>query len=90
MQSNIQEGFSTKAIHAGQDPAQWSHWSLVPPLVMSTTFQQNGPAEHNVNQRNEIKFDERVYILDELQIIYVGMFLRVTSTAEAVTRRAMY
>nr|XP_050846039.1 cystathionine gamma-lyase isoform X2 [Vespula vulgaris] len=50
MPANIQEdlsGFSTKAIHAGQDPAQWSHWSLVPPLVMSTTFQQNGPAEHN-------------------------------------------
>ncbi|KAK2578023.1 hypothetical protein KPH14_008442 [Odynerus spinipes] len=47
MPANTQEGFSTKAIHAGQDPSQWSHWSLVPPLVMSTTFQQNGPADHN-------------------------------------------
>ncbi|KAL2716891.1 cystathionine gamma-lyase [Vespula squamosa] len=50
MPANIQEnfsGFSTKAIHAGQDPTQWCHWPLVPPLVMSTTFQQNSPAEHN-------------------------------------------
>lgn len=30
-----------------------------------------------------------VYIFDELQVIYVEMFFRVTSTAEAVTRRAM-
>ncbi|KAH0945178.1 hypothetical protein HN011_004663 [Eciton burchellii] len=40
------EGFSTKAIHAGQDPLQWIHRSVIPPLVMSTTFQQDGPAEH--------------------------------------------
>ncbi|KAI4497450.1 hypothetical protein M0802_007461 [Mischocyttarus mexicanus] len=46
MPSNIQEGFSTKAIHAGQDPEQWNHRSVVPPLVMSTTFQQSGPGEH--------------------------------------------
>lgn len=45
MPGNVQEGFSTKAIHAGQDPAQWNHWSLVPPLVMSTTFQQSHPGE---------------------------------------------
>ncbi|CAL1682197.1 unnamed protein product [Lasius platythorax] len=40
------EGFSTKAIHAGQDPEQWSHYAVVPPLVMSTTFKQDAPAEH--------------------------------------------
>jgi cystathionine beta-lyase/cystathionine gamma-synthase len=43
------EGFSTKAIHAGQDPLQWIHRSVIPPLVMSTTFQQDGPAEHKVS-----------------------------------------
>lgn len=41
-----QEGFSTRAIHAGQDPQQWSHCAVVPPLVMSTTFRQDGPAQH--------------------------------------------
>lgn len=40
------QGFATKAIHAGQDPSQWSHRAVVPPLVMSTTFQQEAPAEH--------------------------------------------
>lgn len=47
MPSNTQEGFSTRAIHAGQDPSQWRHHSVVPPLVMSTTFQQISPANHH-------------------------------------------
>lgn len=43
------QGFATKAIRAGQDPLQWSHRAIVPPLVMSTTFQQEAPAEHKVS-----------------------------------------
>lgn len=39
------KGFATTAIHAGQEPQQWNHGSVVPPLVMSTTFQQDGPAQ---------------------------------------------
>jgi len=46
------QGFSTIAIHAGQDPEQWNHGSVVPPLVMSTTFQQDGPGEHRVSTRD--------------------------------------
>jgi len=46
------KGFSTKAIHAGQNPLQWIHRSVIPPLVMSTTFQQDGPAEHKVSIEN--------------------------------------
>ncbi|XP_011299776.1 cystathionine gamma-lyase [Fopius arisanus] len=46
MPTNTVEGFATKAIHAGQDPLQWSHCSVIPPLVMSTTYQQDGPAQH--------------------------------------------
>ncbi|XP_012233878.1 putative cystathionine gamma-lyase 2 [Linepithema humile] len=40
------QGFSTIAIHAGQDPQQWTHASVVPPLVMSTTFKQDAPGQH--------------------------------------------
>ncbi|XP_017882596.1 putative cystathionine gamma-lyase 2 [Ceratina calcarata] len=40
-----EEGFSTKAIHSGQDPRQWEHGSVIPPIVLSTTFQQDGPTE---------------------------------------------
>ncbi|XP_076278373.1 cystathionine gamma-lyase [Lasioglossum baleicum] len=43
---STKEGFATTALHAGQDPLQWSHCSVVPPLVMSTTFRQDGPAQH--------------------------------------------
>lgn len=44
------KGFATKAIHVGQDPDQWSHKSVIPPLVMSTTFQQPAPAEPIVSK----------------------------------------
>jgi cystathionine gamma-lyase len=44
--TSTRKGFATTAIHAGQDPRQWNHCALVPPLVMSTTFQQDGPAQH--------------------------------------------
>ncbi|CAD1480566.1 unnamed protein product, partial [Heterotrigona itama] len=40
---SVDESFATKAIHAGQDPLQWSHWEVVPPIVTSTTFRQDGP-----------------------------------------------
>ncbi|KAG5347540.1 CGL lyase, partial [Acromyrmex charruanus] len=39
-----EKSFATIAIHAGQDPDQWNHRSVVPPLVMSATFKQNCPA----------------------------------------------
>lgn len=39
------KGFATKAIHVGQEPEQWSHQSVIPPLVTSTTFKQPAPAE---------------------------------------------
>lgn len=48
MPTNNEEGFATKAIHIGQDPDQWNHGSVVPPLVMSTTFKQDAPAVHKV------------------------------------------
>lgn len=49
MPANIEEGFATRAIHVGQDPEQWSHRSVIPPLVMSSTFRQDGPAQHRVS-----------------------------------------
>lgn len=39
------KSFATKAIHAGQEPEQWESMSVVPPIVMSTTFKQYGPAD---------------------------------------------
>lgn len=39
------KGFATKAIHAGQNPDQWDHLAVVPPLVTSTTFKRFVPAE---------------------------------------------
>lgn len=40
------KGFATRAIHVGQDAEQWKSMSVVPPISMSTTFKQFGPAQH--------------------------------------------
>ncbi|XP_067613024.1 cystathionine gamma-lyase-like [Eurosta solidaginis] len=40
------KGFATKAIHAGQNPLQWSSKSIVPPIYLSTTYKQDGPGEY--------------------------------------------
>lgn len=37
--------FATKAAHAGQEPEQWNSMAVVPPISLSTTFKQDGPAE---------------------------------------------
>jgi len=47
--TSAEKGFATIAIHAGQDPQQWTHGSVVPPMVMSTSFQQDAPAQHRVS-----------------------------------------
>lgn len=41
------KGFATKAIHVGQDADQWKSMAVVPPISMSTTFKQFGPAQHS-------------------------------------------
>lgn len=40
------KGFATKAIHAGQNADQWNSKAVVPPISLSTTFKQHGPAQH--------------------------------------------
>ncbi|KAG5668181.1 hypothetical protein PVAND_016131 [Polypedilum vanderplanki] len=48
-------GFSTRAIHAGQDPNQWKSHAVIPPIVTSTTFAQDGPNEHSGYQYSRYK-----------------------------------
>lgn len=41
--------FATQAIHAGQDPEQWTSRAVVPPISMATTFKQEAPGQHSVS-----------------------------------------
>jgi hypothetical protein len=41
--------FATRAIRAGQEPSQWTSRAVVPPISMSTTFEQYSPAETAVS-----------------------------------------
>jgi len=38
--------FSTKAIHCGNEPENWTAWPAVPMISMATTFKQRGPKDH--------------------------------------------
>lgn len=46
--------FSTRAIHVGNEPEQWRHLAVVPPISMSTTFKQDGPAEFRVSRHADL------------------------------------
>lgn len=59
--TSMKKGFATKAIHAGQDPKQWNYQSVVPPLVMSTTFLQDGPAQHKVSTKHMNDSSKSIY-----------------------------
>jgi len=37
--------FATKALHEGQEAEQWESNAVVPPISLSTTFKQQGPAD---------------------------------------------
>jgi len=39
------KSFATKALHAGQEPEQWNSMAVIPPISLSTTFKQDGPAD---------------------------------------------
>lgn len=41
--------FETRALHAGQEPSQWTSRAVIPPISMATTFQQFSPAIHAVS-----------------------------------------
>lgn len=41
---SLDQGISTRAIHAGQEATQWKSWAVVPPISLSTTFAQPEPA----------------------------------------------
>lgn len=41
------QNFATKAIHTNIIPELWTGYSVVPGIIMSTTYKQSGP---NINQ----------------------------------------
>lgn len=43
--SNTFPNFATDAIHAGQDPEQWSSRAVIPLISLSTTFKQYVPGQ---------------------------------------------
>jgi O-acetylhomoserine/O-acetylserine sulfhydrylase-like pyridoxal-dependent enzyme len=45
--------FSTRAIHAGQKSSQWNSRAIIPPIVVSTTFEHLTPGNNAVSHHFE-------------------------------------
>ena len=43
--SLVELEFGTRAIHAGQEPSKWNHRAVIPPICLSTTYEQLAPAK---------------------------------------------
>ena len=71
--SYANNGFSTRALHVGQEASQWTSRAVVPPIVMSTTFAQFAPAVHAVC------VDSLLKVLDSVanELIYLFTGLRI-------------
>ena len=59
--------FATKALHEGQEAEQWESNAVVPPISLSTTFKQQGPADF---KKKDI-------------VIYIQTFLKIFQGATA-------
>lgn len=40
--------FATRAIHEGNEPEQWRHLAVVPPITLATTYKQDAPGKFRV------------------------------------------
>lgn len=48
----VDPNFATAAIHSGYIPKDWTYAPVVPAISLSTTFEQEGPAQHRVSFQN--------------------------------------
>lgn len=46
----VDSSFATSAIHSGYIPKDWSFAPVVPSIALSTTFEQDAPAQHRVRR----------------------------------------
>lgn len=58
---------ATRAIHAGQEPSRWRSRAVVPPITLSTTYQQTGPNETAVS--HSLRMETTVFLCVLLSLI---------------------
>jgi hypothetical protein len=54
---------STRAIHCGQSPSQWTHRSLIPPIVNATTFELDVEQLFDENFKGNVSLSRSTIIL---------------------------
>ncbi len=63
------KNFGTVAIHSGFVPKDYSHAPVVPPIVLSTTYEQDEPGKHRVRNKESVS-----WVLETFELVNVGCF----------------
>jgi hypothetical protein len=78
---------STRAIHCGQSPSQWTHRSLIPPIVNSTAFELDVEQLFDENFKGNVSLSLSLSTIIFLRNIYnLFLFLRNMSIRGPETR----
>jgi len=67
----IDPNYGTTAIHAGYKPKDWDYAPVVPSISLSTTFEQDGPAQHKVSCL--VVFSMRIHIEFFVSLVFWEM-----------------
>lgn len=60
-----QLGFDTKAVKLGYKPDVSNNYSVVPPIGLSSTFEQDDPSSHRVSALTNLTNDEGTKLSSE-------------------------
>lgn len=78
-------GFATAAIHSGYIPKDWSYAPVVPSISLSTTFEQDGPAQHRGFEYTRSGNPTRQILEETLAALDKGKYGLVFSSGLAAT-----
>ncbi|CAL8147622.1 unnamed protein product [Orchesella dallaii] len=78
-------GFATAAIHSGYVPKDWSYAPVVPSISLSTTFEQDAPAQHRGYEYTRSGNPTRQILEDTLAALDKGKHGLVYSSGLAAT-----
>jgi len=81
----LDPNFATKAIHTGYVPKEWNYCPVVPPMVLSTTFEQDGPAQHRGFEYTRSGNPTRQILEETLASLDGGKYGMVFSSGLAAT-----
>ncbi|KAI6171377.1 Gamma-cystathionase [Aphelenchoides bicaudatus] len=76
-------GFGTNAVHVGQNPSKWEYGQIVPPISLSTTYQQPKPGQPIFSCYSRMGNPTREALEENLAAMEGGRFCKVFASGTA-------